>query len=329
MRIVLDLQGAQSESRFRGIGRYSLNLAKAIAREASQHEVWLALSGLYPETAASLRYEFADLIPREQIRTFELPGPVAELDPRNSWRMQTAELVREKFLFDLRPDVVHVSTMFEGFHNEVVASVKRFENQIPTAVTLYDLIPLIHPESFLADAAMKRCYLRRAQSLINADLLLAISESSRREAIEMLQISPGRIMTIGAGVSSWFSPEDVSEESRQALFQKYGLGKPFILSAGTVDPNKNLGALIEAFGLLPDSVRTTHQLAIAGNSPKTTGDPFSRDFLMEQPTMSALSATSPMKSFVFSIVYALSLCSLRCTKDSAFHSLRQWPAAQQ
>jgi len=45
MRIVVDLQGAQSESRFRGIGRYSLGLAKAIAREAGQHEVWLALGG--------------------------------------------------------------------------------------------------------------------------------------------------------------------------------------------------------------------------------------------------------------------------------------------
>jgi glycosyltransferase involved in cell wall biosynthesis len=264
MRIVLDLQGAQSDSRFRGIGRYSVSLAKAIVKKASNHEVWLALSGLYPETAASLRDEFADLIPRERIRTFELPGPVAELDPQNSWRMQSAELVREKFLSDLRPDVVHVSSMFEGFHNEVVTSVGRLQSDMPTAVTLYDLIPLLHPETFLADAAMKRCYLRRVQSLINADLLLAISESSRREAIEMLQIRPDRITTIGAGVSSWFRPENVSEESREALLPKFGLRKPFILSAGTVDPNKNLGALIEAFGLLPDMVRATHQLAIAG-----------------------------------------------------------------
>jgi hypothetical protein len=42
MRIVLDLQGAQIESRFRGIGRYSLSLAQGIAREAKQHEVRLA-----------------------------------------------------------------------------------------------------------------------------------------------------------------------------------------------------------------------------------------------------------------------------------------------
>src|SRR6516165_3151128 len=148
MRIILDLQGSQSDSRFRGIGRYSLSLAKAIVREARNHDVWLALSGRYPDTDISLRDEFANLIPREQIRTFELPGPVAELDPRNSWRTQAAELLREKFLSDLRPDIVHMSTLFEGFHNEVVASVCRLDKNIPTAVTLYDLIPMVHPERF-------------------------------------------------------------------------------------------------------------------------------------------------------------------------------------
>jgi glycosyltransferase involved in cell wall biosynthesis len=264
MRIVLDLQGAQSDSRFRGIGRYSTALAQAIARGAKQHEVWLALSGRYPESAANLSEEFANLIPRERIQLFELPGPVAELDIRNSWRMQTAELLREKFFSDLRPDIVHMSTIFEGFHNEVVASVGRLDKNIPTAVTLYDLIPLLHPERFLADPVRKRCYLRRAQSLKRADLLLAISESSRREAIETLQILPERITTIGAGVSEWFNAEDVLEESRQALMEKHGIRKPFILSAGTADPHKNLGALIAAFGLLPDELRRTHQLAISG-----------------------------------------------------------------
>jgi glycosyltransferase involved in cell wall biosynthesis len=264
MRIILDLQGAQSDSRFRGIGRYSLALARAIAHEARQHEVWLVLSGLFPESVEPLREEFANLIPEERIRVFELPGPVAESDPRNAWRMQTAELLREKFLADLRPDIVHISTMFEGFQNEVVASVGRLSGNVSTAVTLYDLIPMRHPERFLADPDRRRSYLRRAQSLKRADHLLAISESSRKEAIETLQILPERITTIGSGVSEWFSPEDVSEESRRAFMERRGLRKPFIFSAGTVDPNKNLGALIAAFGLLPDQLRKKHQLAISG-----------------------------------------------------------------
>jgi hypothetical protein len=49
MRYVIDLQGAQSESRYRGIGRYSLNLALAMARRSGEHEVWIAINGLLPD----------------------------------------------------------------------------------------------------------------------------------------------------------------------------------------------------------------------------------------------------------------------------------------
>ena len=214
MRIVLDLQGAQSESRFRGIGRYSLALAEAIAREAGQHEIWLTLSGRFPESIDPLRARFANLVPAERIRVFELPGPVAEVDLANAWRMQAAELLREKFLADLRPDIVHISTLFEGLHNEVVASVGTLDRAIPTAVTLYDLIPMLHPETYLSNPLAKRSYLRRAQSLKRADLLLAISRSSAREAIDTLTYFPSRTVTIGAGVNPWFKQVEITPDAK-------------------------------------------------------------------------------------------------------------------
>ena len=96
-----------------------------------------------------MRARFANLVPAERIRVFELPGPVAEVDLANTWRMQAAELLREKFLADLRPDIVHLSTTLEGWGNEVVVSVGRLNSEVPTAATLYDLIPLLRPESYL------------------------------------------------------------------------------------------------------------------------------------------------------------------------------------
>ena len=50
MRIVIDMQGAQTESRFRGIGRYAMAFAQAVARNRGEHEIVLALSGLFPES---------------------------------------------------------------------------------------------------------------------------------------------------------------------------------------------------------------------------------------------------------------------------------------
>ena len=43
MRIVIDMQGAQTESRFRGIGRYTLAFAKAVVENSQHHEVFLLL----------------------------------------------------------------------------------------------------------------------------------------------------------------------------------------------------------------------------------------------------------------------------------------------
>jgi glycosyltransferase involved in cell wall biosynthesis len=262
MRIVLDLQGAQSESRFRGIGRYSLALAQAIAREAGRHELWLVLNGRFPDSIEPLRASFAELIPPERIRVFELPGPVAELNIANTWRMQAAELLREKFLADLHPDVVHLSTLFEGLSDDIVSSVGRLDPNAPTAVTLYDLIPMLKPDSYLIEPAVKRFYLRRAQSLKRADLLLAISESSRREAIEALDISPERIATIGAGLPESFQKVTGASEGQVDLMARYGLNRPFVLCTGGDEPRKNMEGLIAAFSLLPKEVRTAHQLVI-------------------------------------------------------------------
>ncbi|PLY13229.1 MAG: hypothetical protein C0628_07020 [Sulfurimonas sp.] len=141
MRIVIDLQGAQTESRFRGIGRYSLSLAKAIARNAGEHEIWLALNGAFGESVLSLRDEFRDLIPQERIRVFEVPLPVAEHDPANSNRARVAEIIREYFLEQLNPDVVLLTSLFEGFLDDAVTSVGRFAKSYKTATILYDLIP--------------------------------------------------------------------------------------------------------------------------------------------------------------------------------------------
>ena len=200
MRIVLDLQEAQNESRFRAAGRYSLALARAIAREASRHEVWVLLSGRFPHCIEPLRAQFTDLIPFERIRVVELPGPVAEFDPVNAWRMQAAELIREKFLADLHPDIVHNSAMLEGWSNDVVASTRQLNLVIPTSATIYDLAPLLRTTSPLCNPAQKRFILRRVQFLKETDLLLAISDSSRRKAIEVLDVSPERVVTVGAGI---------------------------------------------------------------------------------------------------------------------------------
>lgn len=77
MRILLDLQGAQGESRLRGIGRYSLSLALSVARNARGHDVHLLVNGAFPEGIDHIREAFAGLLPRRASTccTFRCPLP--------------------------------------------------------------------------------------------------------------------------------------------------------------------------------------------------------------------------------------------------------------
>jgi len=55
MRIIIDMQGAQTESRYRGIGRYTTSLVEAIVRDNVQHDIVLALTGSLHESVGALR----------------------------------------------------------------------------------------------------------------------------------------------------------------------------------------------------------------------------------------------------------------------------------
>jgi len=260
MRIVIDLQGAQSESRFRGIGRYSLSLSLAIAKHAQDHEIWIALNGKLPESIPSLKAAFSKLIPEDRIRTFDVP------DDRKpgQWTGRASEIVREEFLNSLEPDVVLVSSMFEGPWAGAVTSVGATDSAHRTAVIFYDLIPLLNQDVYLPNAELRDYYFRKIEWLKNADLLLAISDSSRSEASEHLAIELEKIANISAAIGDQFSPTVLGEDKASALLNKFGITQPFILFApGGFDPRKNFARLIEAYSTLAPDLRQTYQLVIA------------------------------------------------------------------
>ena len=263
MRIVIDLQGAQtSGSRFRGIGRYSLALAQAMAQLNNKHEIWIALNNLFPDTIESLRAAFEGLVPQERIVVWHAPGPVAETESNNRWRLKVGECLREAFLASLKPDVVHISSLFEGFGDDALASVGMLESQLPTAVTLYDLIPLIYRDPYLTNPAVQSWYERKLGSLRRARLCLAISESSRREGIDHLNLPEEWVVNISTAADAMFQPVQLSADQAQTIRQRYGLTRPFIMYTGGIDHRKNIEGLISAYAKLPPAVRADHQLAI-------------------------------------------------------------------
>jgi len=264
MRIVIDLQGAQSESRFRGIGRYCLSLAQAMASKPRGHEIWIAASNAFPESVADLRHAFAGLLPPERIRIFDVPTPAAEYDRSNAWRMHAAERIREDFLLKLNPDIVHVAALIDNPVQDVVSSIGSLVPGNRTAATLYDLIPLLNEEAYLPTPEIRRWYHRKIFSLKNAGLLLAISEHSRQEAMSTLGIAPDRVTSISAAIDSRFHPVQLDTDKAAELRVRYGISRDMIMYApGGFDQRKNFKALIQAYAALPPQHRRSHQLVIA------------------------------------------------------------------
>jgi glycosyltransferase involved in cell wall biosynthesis len=264
IRCVIDLQGAQSESRYRGIGRYSLDLTHAMARKASGQELWIVLNGLLPDSVEYVRAFFDGLIPQERIVVFTVPGPVSFNSVANDWRIRTAERLRESFIADLKPDVVLISSLIEGFSDNVVTSINTLPAVAPTAAILYDLIPLLRPDSYLCDPRVKTWYLRKIQALKAADVLLAISGSSRREAMDHLNRTDDQIIIVSCGVHPRFKPICSALPIGTSILRPHGITRPFVMYSGAVDPRKNVEGLISAFALLPSETRRSYQLAIVG-----------------------------------------------------------------
>ena len=264
MRIVIDLQGAQTESRFRGIGRYSLSLAQAIVRNRGDHEIFIALNGFFSDTIESIRLTFNEILPQENIRVWHTPCPVMEGSYEGYNFRESAELMREDFLAKLSPDIIHVSSLFEGYIDNAVTSICRFDKNTPISVSLYDLIPLMNPDHyFKRNPGYAEHYQRKLENLKHAKIFLAISEHTLHEGMRHLNIPKDRIVNISTAKDPCF--QQIQAKNRDlSLLKKFNLTRPFILYTGGVDERKNLPRLIQAFAALDPSLRNSHQLLVAG-----------------------------------------------------------------
>ena len=275
MRIVIDLQGAQCESRNRGIGRYTMDLAKAMVRQRGGHEIILVLNGLFRDTIEPICREFTGLLTPENIRVWHAAGPLHSFDSANMWRRQTAQILREAFIASLNPDVVHITSMFDGFADDTVHSIGLSPSRMKCVATFYDVIPLIERDVYLTPYPLfQKSFSEKLNYMRKADSFLAISESSRLEAIKYLQVDMGRVVSVGAAVSGGFKPIDIPKPDKFSLYQKFRISRPFLMYSGGADDRKNHMRLIEAYASLDRHLRDQFQLVLVGGLPDSHREKF-------------------------------------------------------
>lgn len=274
MKILIDMQGIQiGVTRKRGISRYSESLVTALCHATenavaashpypdSLHLLW---SDLLPEGLGDLQATFGRYLPPERMHLWHGAPSVVQLFPADAWLWQANELMREAVIARLQPDIVLITSHFEGLLDQAVSSIHALDQARPVCSIFYDLIPYLYREQYLIAPTAWRWYQRRMQQAASIDLLATISESSRQEAINGLGLAPERVVAIDADADPLFAPHTLTPEQEHEVRSRLALPGAFLLYVSATDERKNHWRLIEAYAGLPESLRRDCPLVLVG-----------------------------------------------------------------
>jgi glycosyltransferase involved in cell wall biosynthesis len=107
-------------------------------------------------------------------------------------------------------------------------------SSVPVVVTVHDIAPLRYPDAF---NTWTKLYSRVAlpQVLRSARAVIASSEFTQKELVELVDMPPGRVQVVHLGVGAPFEPSGPAEEGN------------YVLAVSTLEPRKNFPRLVEAF----------------------------------------------------------------------------------
>ena len=236
MRIALD--GFPLSSPRTGIGHYTFELARALAHTAPNHNFEL-ISPL----------PFADSVVQElqqaSAPNLVLNNPQPTSFSRRWWAIGLPLFLR-KNAFDV----------FHGTNYEVP-----LWNRQRNVLTIHDLSILLHPE-YHEPNLVRRARRRLPLMVRSAAMIIAVTESIKREICEHLKVKPERVVVTPEAPRQVFRPMPVPETIATRL--RLGIEADFILFVGTIEPRKNLLTLVRAFEQVLRTTELRPQLVIAG-----------------------------------------------------------------
>lgn len=144
-----------------------------------------------------------------------------------------------------------------------------FNLRCKTVLTVHDIIYERFPQ-FYTSTDLRRNRLGIPSSCRRADHIIAVSECTKRDLVEIYSLDPDRITVTEEGPAENCKLMD-SVACRHQLRSSYGLEAPFILYVGRPDPRKNLSRLLAAFAQLKKK-GAPHKLVMVGPKPGDGSD---------------------------------------------------------
>ena len=268
-KILIDLQGCQTASRVRGIGSYVSSLVESLVKNYEDVYEFHALlnSALYFSKRDGL--DCLSLFDKNAVHVWGGMKGISFDGGCDQNKKQISEVLREKSILDLQPDVLLITSLFEGAVDDAIVSINKIKkSNIPVLTIFYDLIPLLFPDAYLSNKDVKSWYYRQLEYLKESDRVLAISSCTEKDVVEHLGISKEKVINISSDVHPRFKLDHISNSVDSDVLKKFGINKSYFLYVGVIsetDPRKNFSTLIKAYLLLPESYREKHQLVLAGH----------------------------------------------------------------
>lgn len=128
-------------------------------------------------------------------------------------------------------------------------------------ITVHDLSFIHFPETMTA--ASRRYYNGQiAASVKRADHILAVSEATKRDLIDILDVPSEMITAQWHGVDQAFKP--LAQSESVGIIHSLGLPESYFLSVGTLEPRKNLIGLARAYRDLKLELPDAPKLVLVG-----------------------------------------------------------------
>jgi len=112
-------------------------------------------------------------------------------------------------------------------------------------ITVHDLSFLRYPEFFSVRKNFWHWALNVKKTLREADKIIAISQNTKNDLIELANVAPEKITVIYSGLN--LINREVNELEKQEFLNKFQLTGRLILYLGNIEPRKNIVGIITAF----------------------------------------------------------------------------------
>ncbi|WP_413666338.1 glycosyltransferase family 4 protein [Mucilaginibacter sp. Mucisp86] len=213
-----------------GLGNYSRWLIKGIASLNPSNTLYLYT----PKAKANPRLNFIGGYPNIQTVT-----------PKSKWF--TSWWRSKGIIKDLKRDGVE---LYHGLSHELPSGIG--QTNIRSVVTMHDLIFMRYPKQF--GAVDYRIYLAKVKHACKvANEIIAISQKTKDDVVELLGIDPKKIEVIYQGCDPSFAIEQTAEQ-KSAVKEKYHLPSRYILSVGTIEERKNQLLTVKALKNVIDDI---------------------------------------------------------------------------